>query len=283
MRHSICFATTLLACAVSAIAGSPADSRRGDLEPSLLIKRVGGDLDVQVTRDGVRYRCGGSVVETSLPDGYPAPTPPGAIDVKRYPAVRRAEVFVEGAPGRGRNGAFFSLFRHIQRRDIAMTSPVEMDYPDPSDPASSAAQGWTMSFLYRTPDTGPIEQSGDVRVVDTMPLTVVSVGLRGKYGRATEDRGLQQLSAWLDGQDEWERAGDPRALYYNGPYIRDSRKWAEVQVPVRRAGVDNIPAESETGSEASGDGEEAGGILLHSFRDGRGSRRSPSDTTPNNG
>ncbi|MHC4420757.1 MAG: heme-binding protein, partial [Planctomycetota bacterium] len=227
-----------------------------------------------------RYHCGNSVVETSLPAGYPAPTPPGAIDLKRYPAVRRAEVSGRSPAHRGRNGAFFSLFRHIQRRDIAMTAPVEMDYPGWSVDASARPEAWTMAFLYRTPDAGPVEQSGDVRVVDTMPLTVVSVGLRGKYGRATEDRGFQRLSAWLDSQDEWEQAGDPRVLSYNGPSIRDSRKWSEVQIPVRRAGATIPSAESEAGSGASRAGEEAGGILPATFLDGRGGRRSASDAKP---
>ncbi|MHC4709125.1 MAG: heme-binding protein [Planctomycetota bacterium] len=280
MRHLICFATTLMACAASAIARSPADITPGSDKPPSVIKRVGGDLDIQLTRDGQRYRCGDSVVETSLPAGYPAPTPPGAIDLKRYPSVRRAEVSRRSAPDRGRNGAFFSLFRHIQRRDIAMTSPVEMDYPGWSGDASSAPQAWTMSFLYRTPDTGPMEQSGDVRVVDTMPLTVVSVGLRGKYGRATEDLGLQQLTAWLDGQDKWERAGSPRALYYNGPYIRDSRKWAEVQIPVRPAGAASTPSELDADLRAAIGAEEAGGILPGNFLDGRGNSQSASDKGP---
>ncbi|MHC4650885.1 MAG: heme-binding protein [Planctomycetota bacterium] len=280
MRHSICFATTLLACAASAIAGSAADVGPVDDESPSRIKRVGGDLDIQLTRDGQGYRCGDSVVETSLPAGYPAPTPPGAIDLKRYPSVRRAEVSGRSAPNRGRNGAFFSLFRHIQRRDIAMTAPVEMDYPGWSGDSSSAPGAWTMSFLYRTPDVGPMEQSGDVRIVDTMPLTVISVGLRGKYGRATEDRGLQQLLAWLDSQDEWERAGSPRALYYNGPYIRASWKWAEVQIPVRRAGAASSPSELDAHHRAAIGGEEAGGIIPDTFLDGRGDRRSASDTKP---
>jgi hypothetical protein len=280
MRHSICFATTLLACAANANAAAHTDITPDGHGSPALIKRIGGDLVVEATRTGETYRCGNSVVETSLPAGYPAPTPPGAIDLKRYPSVRRAEGSRRSAPDRGRNGAFFSLFRHIQRRDIAMTSPVEMDYPGWSGDASSAPQAWTMSFLYRTPDTGPMERSGDVRVVDTMPLTVVSVGLRGKYGRATEDRGLQQLSAWLDGQDQWERAGSPRALYYNGPYIRDSRKWAEIQIPVRPAGAASTSSELDARPLAAIGDKEAGGILPDTFRDGREHRRSASSPKP---
>jgi hypothetical protein len=279
MRHSICFATTLLACAANAIAAAHTDITPDGHGSPALIKRIGGDLAVEATRTGETYRCGNSVVDTSLPAGYPAPTPPGAIDLKRYPSVRRAEVSGRNAVDRGRNGAFFSLFSHIKRRDIAMTAPVEMDYPDWSGDASSAPDAWTMSFLYRTPEVGPMEQAGNVRVVDTMPVTVVALGLRGKYGRATEDRGLRQLAAWLAGQDEWEQAGSPRALYYNGPYIRDSRKWAEIQIPVRHADVRVTSADEMVGEpQAAFVAEEGGDILPDTFRLGRGDLRPASDT-----
>ena len=119
-----------------------------------------------------------------------------------------------------------------------------------------------MSFVYRTPDNGPIELSGNVRVIDTAPVTVISVGLRGEYGRATEDRGRRQLETWLDGQTEWARAGSPRVFYYNGPYIPDYRKWAEVQ------------ADGQTSPTA----EEAGAILRGAFRSGGPEHRNTSDS-----
>jgi hypothetical protein len=214
------------------------------------------------------------VVETALPEGYPAPTPPGAVELKRYPAIRRAEVVGRRSPDQGRNGAFYSLFRHIQSRDIAMTSPVEMDYPGWTGDASSSPESWTMSFVYRTPTDGPTEQTGNVRVVDTTPVTVVAVGVRGEYGRATVEGGLRQLNAWLDGQTEWERAGSPRVLYYNGPYIPDYRKWSEVQIPVRPADAGSNPAESAVEGKVSSAGEEVGAILRGTFRAG-GPDRSP--------
>jgi hypothetical protein len=76
MRHSICFATTLLACAANANAAAHTDITPDGHGSPALIKRIGGDLVVEATRTGETYRCGNSVVETSLPAGYPAPTPP---------------------------------------------------------------------------------------------------------------------------------------------------------------------------------------------------------------
>ncbi len=195
-------------------------------------RRVGGDLFATSTQDNGVYRSGSAIVRESLPEGYPAPTPPGAIEIKSYPSVRRAEVSGSGNPQRGSGMAFFSLFSHIQERDIAMTSPVETDLRAWSS-VDGSADGWTMSFLYRNAELGPLGDDGRITVRDTEPVTVVSIGLQGAYGEQTFRRGLAVLNAWLEAQDEWTPDGDPRSLSYNGPSIPDARKWAEIQIPVR--------------------------------------------------
>jgi hypothetical protein len=217
----------------------PREEKQMSDDDAWTVKRVGGDMDTQPERvddDRVHWRCGRSVIEAPLPEGYPAPTPPGAIEIKKYPSVRRAEFVGRGDNDSGRNGAFWPLFQHIKQREIAMTSPVEMDYDDSGE--------WTMSFLYRTADLGPTGTDGNVRVVDTEPVTVISIGLRGPYGMRTIERGLEQLQQWLDGQSEWKAAGDPRSFYYNGPYVPNGYKWAEAQIPVQR---EDASAEASAG------------------------------------
>ncbi len=248
----------------------PAMARSTPATPA--IERLGGDMDVQTTGASGDYRCGEMIVNTELPAGYPAPTPPGAIELKRYPAVRRAEVSSTANPDIGMNLGFFPLFQHISSREIAMTSPVEMDYTGMLDRPMPSR--WTMSFLYRTPDLGPVSEAGvgdagivdhgpvdtasidaapadmsadaesvspttgrrsddgKVRVVDTAPVTVISIGMRGPYGSQLVRKGLNRLEVWLANQSEWRAAGDPRALYYNGPDVPTARLWSEVQIPV---------------------------------------------------
>jgi hypothetical protein len=209
-------------------------------EPWTII-RVGGQPEFEVVREWDNFYAGPSGITTPLPDGYPDPTPPGAIDIKRYPSVRRAEVSGGNWPDIGMNMAFFPLFQHIKRRDIAMTSPVEMDYtPSPGAPALEDAEsrrGWTMSFLYRSPDLGPPGAAErNVRVVDTPPLTVLAIGLRGPYSETRIREALEPLYDWLAANPQWKVAGAPRALYYNGPERRSADKWAEAQIPI-------VPAE----------------------------------------
>ncbi|MDY7110259.1 MAG: heme-binding protein [Planctomycetota bacterium] len=193
---------------------------------------MGGDLTVRVIVNDGRYFCDPCRIESPLPAGYPAPTPPGAIELKRYPTVRRAEVSGGGDPDRGMSRGFWPLFQHIRKRDIAMTSPVEVDYHDWS--SEDQASAWTMSFLYRTADLGPTGRDGIVTVTDAEPVTVLALGLRGAYDLDRISQDIDQLRTWLASQDEWEAAGDLRAFYYNGPYVPDRKKWSEAQIPVRR-------------------------------------------------
>jgi len=140
-------------------------------------------------------------------------------------------------PDWGMNFAFFPLFNHIKRRDIAMTSPVEMNYDGLGNPGATRPTGWTMSFLYRTPELGPDgmdPQDTRILVEDLPPVTVVAIGMRGPYKLDRVRTGIKALRDWLSGQAEWEEAGDPRALFYNGPEVRSRDKWSEVQIPVRR-------------------------------------------------
>jgi len=209
--------------------------------------RIAGDLFTSVEfRDG-NYYSGRVSVTTPLPEGYPAPTPPAAIELKKYPSVRRAEYSASMNGDTGRNIAFWPLFNHIKKRDIAMTSPVEMDYPNLKIDAigetaksdSKATENWTMSFLYRESGLGPTGEDGKVRIVDTQPVTVLSLGMMGQYSTYRDQIGLAKLKAWLDTQSEWEVVGPARAFYYNGPDAAIARQWSEIQLPVQRKTTSN--------------------------------------------
>jgi hypothetical protein len=216
-----------------------ADSSDAPKEPALpppsQSVRVGGDQAAQVTFANGEYRSGSCRIPTPLPEGYPPPTPPGAIEVKSYPTVRRAEVDGAMAPDLGMNLTFWPLFQHISRRRIAMTSPVEIDYQGFDPEADGPPQRWTMSFLYRTPDDGPRGVDRSVRIVDAAPLTVVSLGFNGGTSLANVRDHLAILDRWLEAHPEWVRAGEPRALFYNGPEVPERFKWVEAQIPVRPA------------------------------------------------
>lgn len=199
--------------------------------------RVGGDLNVQTTFSNGEYSSGRCQITTPLPEGYPAPSPPDAIELKFYPMVRRAGIGGTMAPDWGMNFAFFPLFNHIKRREIAMTSPVEMNYYGLGAPEAVKPESWIMSFVYRKPELGPDgvdAKDSRILVEDIPPMIVVAVGMRGPYKLSLVNRGIARLRDWLSNNSEWEEADDPRALFYNGPEMDSRDKWSEVQIPVRR-------------------------------------------------
>ena len=219
---------------------APAARPEGAPEPGQAIRLV-GDASVKPKLADGQYQLAevGVGIESPLPEGYPAPTPPEMIELKTYPAVRRAECSGKGASDMGMVKSFFPLFNHIKNRKIAMTSPVEMEYRRGGDDKPLAevplADGdWTVSFLYRKPDLGQAGNDGQVKVVDVPEMVVVSIGMKGGYGSGVVQPGLEALQKWFAGQDAWEPTGDPRSLMYNGPGAPFAHQWMEVQVPVRR-------------------------------------------------
>lgn len=230
---------------------SPAHAHDPERAPMSPVEplRVGGDMNVSVEPDGPFFRSGAEadavVTDEHLPEGYPRPTPPGAIEIKQYPPVRRAVVNLDARPGSGRNFAFWPLFNHISRRGIAMTTPVEMDVPSltPADEQPSKEQldsirNWSMAFLYRTPDLGPTGKDGVVEVVDQPGMSVLALGLKGDYWPRNISEHLATLESWLASQTKWKAVGGARILAYNGPNIPASRRWGEIQVPIVLAQAD---------------------------------------------
>ncbi len=176
-----------------------------------------------------------SAASAPLPEGFPAPTADGKIEVKQYPAYRSATVQVNGDLGSASSRGFSPLFRHISDNDISMTAPVEAQYPAATLQANAASQGDTaVSFLYRSLDIVPKEVEQDVQVEDMPPMTVVSFGVRGGYDYGIYTKGIERLQGWLVAHPEYAVTGPPRRFFYDGPFIPDALKRSDIQIPVQR-------------------------------------------------
>jgi hypothetical protein len=200
---------------------------------------VRGDIQVETEQqpDGsVYYFSKPHRVTTPLPVDYPRPTPPGAIEIKRYPTVRRATYTGSGGgPDGMRNSAagFWPLFAHIKSRGIAMTAPVEIEYEGLEANDRNGVTGWQMSFLYRDKSLGGTESYASIDVEDAEPVTVFSTGVAGDATRARIDTALQALEAAVDNAPAWSAAGPVRVMGYNGPEVPANERWSEVQIPVQ--------------------------------------------------
>lgn len=179
------------------------------------------------------------IAEAKLPAGFPGPGPVGEVIVKTYPAHRLARVRSAG----GANGSFMKLFRHIERNEIPMTAPVEMEMAV-DDRGGAAPATTSMAFLYGSADTGtpgPDPADPNVVVEDVPEMTVVSLGVRGSYREERFAEFSATLEAWLRTHPEWVAAGPPRSFAYNSPFVPGLLKYAEVQIPIAPAPPANQP------------------------------------------
>lgn len=163
------------------------------------------------------------VVEAPLPDGFPTYTPVGKIEVKHYPAYRKAQ-----ASG---GSAFPTLFAHITGAGISMTAPVEMTYQQDGPPVGREQ---SMAFLYGNTSIGAPGQKGNVNVVDVPAATVVCIGMRGQRSDDVLKQAEQQLRSWLEqNKSRYKQNGPVRVMGYNSPFVPRDRQFFEVQIPVQ--------------------------------------------------
>lgn len=163
------------------------------------------------------------VKEAELPQDFPTYTPVGKIEVKQYPAYRRAS-----ASG---IAEFWMLFRHIQQNNVAMTAPVELDMGTAD---AARVRQRSMSFLYERPDQGSTGKQGFVEVNDVPAMQVLSIGCRGERTTASTEAARRRLLAWLDEHKrDYVVAGSLRIMGYNSPFLPAARQFYEVQIPVR--------------------------------------------------
>ena len=163
------------------------------------------------------------IKEAEMPKGFPDYTPVGQIEVKRYPAYRKAT-----ASGMAE---FWTLFNHIKQNHVAMTAPVEMDYGDPQLQKPTER---SMSFLYGKADEGTAGKQGAVVVNDVPAMTVVSTGCKGNRTSSSVAEARGKLVDYLaEHKDEYIAAGPVRVMAYNSPFVPRDKNFFEVQIPVK--------------------------------------------------
>ena len=163
------------------------------------------------------------IVEAETPEGFPGHTPVREVQIKRYPAYRKAEADARSG------SAFWTLFSHIKQNDVAMTAPVEMSYDGNNRPRER-----TMSFLYGSPEIGKPGRQGSVEVIDVPPMVVISTGVRGPRSKQAVDEAGSRLEVWLEeNKEDYVADGQLRVMAYNSPFVPRDRNFFEVEIPVQ--------------------------------------------------
>ncbi len=158
--------------------------------------------------------------ESALPKGWPTPGPFNQVTRKEYPAYRAAFT-----PGSSPNGGFWTLFKHIKRNGIPMTSPVEMTMKDESGSGMKMEQ---MGFLYQSPEVGkPGADGAAVNVRDVSALSVLGYTWQGPRGDAEIAKARTAIEAVL--AEKKLKAAGYRLFGYNSPSVPRAKQTYELQ------------------------------------------------------
>lgn len=155
---------------------------------------------------------------------YPM-TAAGFCEVKTLPmgtvlrASTRGEYFQEN------NGLFRRLFQTINQNKVPMTVPVE-----------AKMKPGTMVFYLDSASAkrGDLQLPAGVTRQTLPSRPVASIGIRGGYTKESYEKNLAKLREWLKAQNKYRAAGEPYAVYWNGPFTLAPFKRSEVHLPVQK-------------------------------------------------
>ncbi|MFT5905292.1 MAG: hypothetical protein ACI9E1_000888 [Cryomorphaceae bacterium] len=158
--------------------------------------------------------------ESPLPKGWPTPGPYDLVSEKKFPAYRAAYT-----NGSWQNFAFMRLFKHIQRKDIPMTSPVEMDMEENSEKLKMKS----MAFMYQNTEVGQTGKDGAKVEVRDVPSTK-TLCFTWQGSNSTKNRKTAKAALETELKKRGIKGADYRILGYNGPGVPNAKKTWEMLV-----------------------------------------------------
>jgi hypothetical protein len=174
----------------------------------------------------------GYVDEAPLPRGWPKPGPYDQVSEKSYPSYRAAFTTENRE-----NGAFGTLFSHLQKNDIPMTAPVEIAMAEGD---GQNLRQTSLAFLYQ--DTGVGKTGADgakIEVRDVPAMKTLSYTWQGDRNEANIAKAKAALEAVL--KDRKIEAKGFRLLGYNGPGIPEIKRTWELQALLRTSTLATPP------------------------------------------
>ena len=168
------------------------------------------------------------VDEAPLPKGWPKPGPYDQVSEKSYPPYRAAFT-----TAKRENGAFGTLFSHIQKNDIPMTAPVEISMAEGD---GQNLRQTSLAFLYQDTAVGKTGADGaNVEVRDVPAMETLSYTWQGDRNEANIAKAKVALEAAL--KDRKIEAKGFRLLGYNGPGTPELKRTWELQALLRTSAL----------------------------------------------
>ncbi len=152
-------------------------------------------------------------------------SPVGVVQVRTLPSGRLLTTETAGSYFDRSGELFRRLFDYIREHDVSMTVPVE-----------GQLERAEMRFYVGSDAPGELLATESVRIAEVPTRRVVSLGGRGSYSESNLRETREALQRWLAEQDRWAPAGEPYAVFWNGPFTPWFMKRYEVHIPVDSRG-----------------------------------------------
>jgi hypothetical protein len=174
----------------------------------------------------------GYVDEAPLPKGWPKPGPYDQVSEKSYPSYRAAFTTENRE-----NGAFRTLFSHLQKNDIPMTAPVEISMAEGD---GQNLRQTSLAFLYQDTTVGKTGADGaKIEVRDVPAMKTLSYTWQGDRNEANIAKAKAALEAAL--KDRKTEAKGFRLLGYNGPGVPELKRTWELQAILSTSALATSP------------------------------------------
>ncbi|MEO0452617.1 MAG: heme-binding protein [Verrucomicrobiota bacterium] len=153
------------------------------------------------------------------------PTKPGEVEVKTLPASTVIRASSDAGNYFDRNNSLFMpLFRYIDERKIAMTTPVEAELEP----------GEMVFYIGTDIDHDSLESTENVKVETIEERQVLSVGIRGAYSKKKFEEAQEIAVKWLAENDGYEAVSEPRMIYWDAPYVPGPLKKSELHITIAK-------------------------------------------------
>ena len=150
-------------------------------------------------------------------------TDAGNVEVKKIPESTVLQTSEKGEYYDKANNLFIRLFNYIKTNQIPMTIPVESGIKDAE----------MRFYVTASKKDETFKDTDSVKVLKIPERTVVAAGGRGSYSEGNINDAKKKLFTWLSEHPEYEKDGEPYAVYWNSPFSLWFLKHYEVHMPVR--------------------------------------------------
>ena len=150
-----------------------------------------------------------------------AKTPVDEYQIRELPAGRWLVSKGDGRYFDSSSKMFRKLFSYIKENEVSMTVPV-VGHLDEAE----------MRFYLGSEASDDLVDSDKVQIVSVPARRVAALGASGSYTQKNVDVAINSLEVWIKNEEKIQPAGEPYAVFWDGPFKLWFLKQFEIHIPI---------------------------------------------------